>query len=76
MIAGIAKKEVTLQDLLLQRKNEGMLFIGETEALTGRDQTHLVVKKTLILNIWQRSVNTLFATDAASKGTDPITVPK
>ena len=35
MIWGVAKKEDTLQDLLLQRKDEVMLRISEAEALTG-----------------------------------------
>ena len=45
IMRGVAKKEVTLQDFLLQGKDEGMLHMGETEALTGKGQTHLVVKK-------------------------------
>ena len=35
MVRGVAKKEDTLQDLLLQRKDEIMLRISEAEALTG-----------------------------------------
>ena len=45
MIGGVAKKEITLQDLFLQKKNEGMLHIGEEEALTRRGQTHRVAKE-------------------------------
>ena len=82
MIGRVAMKEDTLRDLLLQRKDEAMLRISEAEALSGRGQTHLVVKErsyassAMILNIWQGSVQTLFATDAASEGTDLITVPR
>ena len=35
MIGGVAKKEDTLQELLLQRKDEVMLRISKAEALTG-----------------------------------------
>ena len=65
LVGKVAKKEVTLQDLFLQRKYEGMLLIGRAEALTSSGQTHLVVKErssgssATILKIWQRSVQTL-----------------
>ena len=35
MIERVAEKEDTLQDLLMQRKDEVMLRISEAEALTG-----------------------------------------
>ena len=78
----VKKKEVTLQDILLRRRDMGMLYISEAEALTGWCQTHLVVKvrsyasSAMILNIWQGSDQTPLATDAVSGGTDPITVSK
>ena len=81
MIERIVKKKDTLQDLLLQRKDKEMIHIGEAEALTWRGQTHLVVKErsyvlsVMILNIWQGSVKTLFATDTTPESTDAITVP-
>ena len=59
-----------------------MLYISGIEALTGWGKIHLVTKErsyalsAIILNIWQMSVQTLFATDTVEVGTNPITVPK
>ena len=34
-IGEVTKKEVSLQDILLKRRDEGMLYIGKAETLTG-----------------------------------------